>query len=193
MAREIHDTLAQGLTGVVTQLEAANQSEGDTATRRRHLDNAARLARHSLTQARRSVQALGPGALEHGRLPDVLDQLVDDWSQLHGIRADAIVTGAPVPLPADVEVVLLRAAQEALANVAKHATAARVVVTLSPLGLGDRLVDQRALAAKSGSAGSPRAVLPRLDRITRQPWPIVVPDPDAMTASLQFVEYTTEG
>ncbi len=123
---------------MITQLEAANQSEGDTATRRRHLDNAARLARHSLTEARRSVQALGPGALEHGRLPDVLDQLVDDWSQLHGIRADAIVTGAPVPLPADVEVVLLRAAQEALANVAKHATAARVVVTLSPLD--DRVV-----------------------------------------------------
>jgi signal transduction histidine kinase len=138
MAREIHDTLAQGLTGVITQLEAAGQVEHDPVARRRHLDDAASLARHSLAEARRSVQALAPGALEQGRLPDALDQHVREWSARHGVTADADVAGASVALPADVEVALLRVAQEAMSNVAKHADATRVGVTLSLLD--DRVV-----------------------------------------------------
>ncbi len=138
MAREIHDTLAQGLTGIITQLEAAYQSTDDPPAHRRHLDNAAQLARQSLDEARRSVQALGPGALERGRLPDALDELVGDWAQLHGIRADADVIGAAGALPAEAEVALLRVAQEALANVGRHADASRVGVTLSLLD--DRVV-----------------------------------------------------
>lgn len=138
LAREIHDTLAQSLTGVITQLEAADQSDHDPLTRRRHLDNAAGLARQGLTEARRSVRALAPGALEHGRLPDALDQQVRDWSQLHAIPAETLVTGATVSLPTQAEVALLRVAQEALANVGKHAEASRVVVTLS--GLDDQVL-----------------------------------------------------
>lgn len=138
MAREIHDTLAQGLAGVITQLEAADQSGHDAGAQRRHLDNATELARQSLAEARRSVQALGPGALERGRLPDALDELVRDWSQLHDIGAESVVTGAAIPLPAEAEVALLRVAQEALANVGKHAEATRVGVTLSQLD--DRVV-----------------------------------------------------
>jgi signal transduction histidine kinase len=133
MAREIHDTLAQGLTGVITQLEAAGQTDHDPVTRRHHLDNAATLARQSLAEARRSVQALAPGALEHGRLPDALDEQVRTWSRLHGVAAETIVTGATVSLPAAAEVALLRVAQEALTNVGKHADATRVGVTLSLL------------------------------------------------------------
>ena len=59
MAREIHDTLAQGLTGIITQLEAAQQT-GNDAERERRIGNAKRLARDSLAEARRSVQALRP-------------------------------------------------------------------------------------------------------------------------------------
>ncbi len=67
MAREIHDTIAQGLIAIVTQLEAADQARDRPADRDRHLDNAERLARESLTEARRSVEASMPTALEAGR------------------------------------------------------------------------------------------------------------------------------
>jgi hypothetical protein len=63
MAREIHDTIAQGLTGIVTQVQAAQNAAERPADWRRHLDNAARLARESLSEARRSVQAVGPEPL----------------------------------------------------------------------------------------------------------------------------------
>ena len=69
MAREIHDTLAQGLVGIITQLEAAAQG-GSGA--QRHTDAALDLARESLAEARRSVQALAPAPLEEVRLPDAL-------------------------------------------------------------------------------------------------------------------------
>ena len=75
MAREIHDTLAQGLTGIITQLEAAEQTRDRSADWRRHVDNALALARESLTEARRSVQALRPEPLETARLPDALVEL----------------------------------------------------------------------------------------------------------------------
>src|ERR1700744_1402912 len=70
MAREIHDTLAQGLTGIVTQLQAAEHAADAPAGWRRHSAAATRLARESLTEARRSVDALRPGPLEAGRLSD---------------------------------------------------------------------------------------------------------------------------
>lgn len=133
MAREIHDTIAQGLTGVITQLEAADQSQHDATIRRRHLDNAATLARQSLIEARRSVQALAPGELEHGRLPAALETQVRAWSQLHAVPAELLVTGATGSLSPQAEVALLRVAQEALTNIAKHANASRVGVTLSLL------------------------------------------------------------
>jgi signal transduction histidine kinase len=132
MAGEIHDTLAQGLTGIITQLQAADQAEEDARERRRHLDAAVRLARESLTEARRSVDALRPESLERARgFGDALAGVAERWSALHGIAVEIAATGTPRPLPKETEVVLLRAAQEALANVAKHAAAARVWLTLS--------------------------------------------------------------
>jgi signal transduction histidine kinase len=127
MAREIHDTIAQGLIGIVTQIEAAE----DAPQPRRHLDAAARLARESLTEARRSVQALRPQPLEEARLPEALATVAEGWSALNGVAAAVSTTGEPRPLPVDVEATLLRTAQEALANVARHASASRVGLTLS--------------------------------------------------------------
>ena len=131
MAREIHDTLAQGLTGIVTQVQAARNAADRPADWRRHLDNAARLARESLSEARRSVQAVGPEPLTAARLPEALAEVVDRWSGLHGVAAEVTTTGTARPMHPEVEVALLRTAQEALANVAKHADASRVVLTLS--------------------------------------------------------------
>jgi signal transduction histidine kinase len=131
MAREIHDTIAQGLTGVITQLEAAHQALGDDGEVTRHLDLAGGIARESLDEARRSVQAIRPGPLDHSRLPEALDEIAAKWAAASDIDVQMQTTGERRPLHPDVEVTLLRAAQEALANVAKHSSATRVGITLS--------------------------------------------------------------
>ena len=130
MAREIHDTLAQGLTGIITQLEAAQQT-GREEERQRRIGHATRLARDSLAEARRSVQALRPQALEDSKLPEALAGEVARWTATSGVPADVAATGEPRVLHPEVEVTLLRVAQEALANVAKHAGASHTWVTLS--------------------------------------------------------------
>ncbi|MFI7135039.1 sensor histidine kinase [Nonomuraea sp. NPDC050153] len=127
MAAEIHDTLAQGLTGIITQLQAAHRTEDW----RRHVDNAIGLARESLAEARRSVHAVGPGQLEAAPLPDALGEVVTQWGELNGVRAELTITGTVRPMHPEVEETLLRTAQEALANAAKHAGASRVGLTLS--------------------------------------------------------------
>ena len=131
MAGEIHDTLAQGLMGILAQLEAADLAEQDGPRRRRHLGLAKELARESLAEARRSVQALRPRQLEAARLPEALRDLARDWTQTSGIPVRAEVDGEPKPLQPALEVVLFRAAQEALANTAKHAEARQVGMTLT--------------------------------------------------------------
>ncbi|MEV6491754.1 histidine kinase, partial [Actinoplanes sp. NPDC051633] len=131
MAGEIHDVLAQGLTGIVTQLEAADAAAARPDDRARHLDRARTLARDSLTEARRSVQALRPQPLAEAALPDALADVVDGWSKLHGVPVEMITTGTPQVLRPEIETTLLRTAQEALANVARHAEATRVALTLS--------------------------------------------------------------
>ena len=81
MAGEIHDTLAQGLTGIITQLEAADRAAGRPDAWRRHLDQARALARTSLSEARRSVQALRPEPLEEAGLPEALAEMASRWSE----------------------------------------------------------------------------------------------------------------
>jgi signal transduction histidine kinase len=129
MAREIHDTLAQGLIGIVTQLQAAKAAGGGGGMR--HVDAAIHLARDSLTEARRSVQALTPEPLVGARLPDAVRDVAGRWSQHSGIPVAVTTTGDARVVRPEIEVALLRTAQEALANVAKHAHATRVGLTLS--------------------------------------------------------------
>ncbi len=131
LAREIHDTIAQNLTGVITQLEAVQHSWSDEAEMRRHIENASHLAREGLTEARRSVQAMRPSPLDDSRLPEALSDVTEQWSEIAGIDAVVVTVGDRQPLRPEVEVTLLRVAQEALANVEKHAQASRVGVTLS--------------------------------------------------------------
>ncbi len=131
MAREIHDTLAQGLTGIITQLQAAEQAGDDPAEWRRHLDAATGLARESLSEARRSVDALRPEPLATARLGEALAGVAERWSALHGIAVGVTTTGTVRPMAPEAELALLRTAQEALANVARHARATRVGLTLS--------------------------------------------------------------
>lgn len=130
MAREIHDTLAQSLAGIITQVQAA-EGAPRSAEGQRHLDNAVRLARDALSEARRTVHAVRPEALETARLPEALAEVVERWSALNGVPAEVVTTGTARPLHPEVEVTLLRIGQEALANVAKHAGASRVGLTLS--------------------------------------------------------------
>jgi signal transduction histidine kinase len=131
MAREIHDTLAQGLTGIITQLQAAEQASEEPEEWRRHFTAATQLARESLSEARRSVHALRPEPLQLARLSEALADVADRWSALHGIAVQVTTTGTIRPLQQEAEFALLRTAQEALANVAKHARASRVGLTLS--------------------------------------------------------------
>jgi signal transduction histidine kinase len=131
MAGEIHDVLAQGLTGIFTQLEAAEAAANRPADWSRHLENAKLLTRESLSEARRSVQALRPQTLDAAALPEAIGEIVTGWSGLNDVPAELITTGAPRPLLPEIETTLLRTAQEALANVARHAEAGRVTLTLS--------------------------------------------------------------
>ena len=132
LAREIHDTLAQGFTSVVMHLEAAEQALPDKLDiLQKHLDQARSTARHSLEQARRVVQDLRPELLEQQALPEAIGRAAQRWSDDSGIPVDVTITGERCDLHPDIEVTLLRAAQEALNNVLKHANANEVRLTLS--------------------------------------------------------------
>lgn len=130
VAREIHDTIAQGLAGILTQLQAAEPALPPGSAARDRVLTAERLARESLVEARRTVRALGPEQLERGTLREALEEITDAWSDAHGIHVELTVTGAERTLPQEAEAALLRVAQEALANVAKHARAEHVALSL---------------------------------------------------------------
>jgi signal transduction histidine kinase len=138
LAREIHDTLAQGFAGIVTQLQAAELAK-DAEGRRRHTDAALALARDGLAEARRSMQALRPAALEAARLPEAVGNVARSWSARTGIPIEVRTDGHDLVLSTDAEVALLRTAQEALANVERHADAHHVDLTLRYEAHGARL------------------------------------------------------
>ncbi|TQM96744.1 signal transduction histidine kinase [Ornithinimicrobium humiphilum] len=128
LAREIHDTIAQSLAGVLAQLRAA-QVEPDPRAR---LDRAADLAQEALAEARRSVMDLSPAPLTGSAdLAEAVTRLVHRWDEEHRAAAEVHVTGDLRPLHPEVEATVLRVTQEALSNVAKHASATRVGVTLA--------------------------------------------------------------
>lgn len=134
LAREIHDTLAQGLTGIIIQLEAAEDILGETPGRdavRAHLARAQDLARVSLTEARRSVSALRPLCLEGQGLAAALEERLIQMTAGTGIEAALTLSGTSRPLPADCEDNLLRIGLEAVTNALKHARALSIRVQLA--------------------------------------------------------------
>jgi signal transduction histidine kinase len=132
LAREIHDTLVQGFASIVMHLEAADEMlPSEMQTLQKHLDQARRTARENLLEARRLMWALQPKVLDHAQLPEVLIHLAEQWSQEYHVAASVAITGASCPLRPEIEVILLRATQEALTNIGKHASASMVTVTLS--------------------------------------------------------------
>ena len=96
MAREIHDTIAHGLTGIVTQLEAAEQAIDCPEDRERHIENAIRLARESLAEARRSVEASAPRSSRGATLEAGLAAVAERWSEMSGVPAEFVATGEPL-------------------------------------------------------------------------------------------------
>ena len=131
MAREIHDTMAQGFTGIVLQLEAAEQtmSEGPGETID-HLGRAKGLAREGLQEARRSVWGLLPHALEQMPLDDALEGEIRRFDADGQVKTALTLSGKRRDLPDNVQTVLFRICQESLANVSRHAEATEVKVNL---------------------------------------------------------------
>jgi signal transduction histidine kinase len=129
IAREIHDTLAQGFVGIGVQLETVAKLQETSADRaREHLDRARILVRSSLADARRTVWALRAETLEKHDLAGALELVA---RQLSGDHAVAVrVVGQPRRLAAEVENNLLRIGQEALANAVRHAQASEIGVDL---------------------------------------------------------------
>jgi signal transduction histidine kinase len=132
LAREIHDTLAQGFASVVANLEAADASlPGDVARVRTDIRAAAEIARASLADARTLVWALRPEAIATAGLPAAIERVAAGVTGHGGPAIEVEVSGRRRQLHPDVEITLLRAAQEALANARRHAAASHVTVTLT--------------------------------------------------------------
>jgi len=133
LARDIHDTLAQGFTGVIVQLEAAKGAavQNDFAMVAERMEQASDLARSSLGEARRSIHALRPRSLCDGTLFSALDGLLRRMSEGTNLSANLRVEGEPRTIDTAWEDALLRVAQESLTNTIKHACARNFRVTLS--------------------------------------------------------------
>jgi len=125
MARDIHDTLAQGFTGVIVQLEAAKGAiaHHDLADAGRRMERASELARSSLREARRSVLALRPRSLQGASLDKALNDLLKRTTDGISLQAELKVEGEERVIAMDWEENLLRITQEALTNTIKHAHA----------------------------------------------------------------------
>ncbi|HEX2451802.1 MAG TPA: sensor histidine kinase [Gemmatimonadales bacterium] len=132
LAREIHDTLAQGFAGIAVHLERAEQLDAlASSPAKAHVDLARSVAREGLEEARRMLGALRPEILTQRALPEALSRVCEDWSRRSGIAANLSITGASSPMHPDIELTVLRGVQEALTNVARHSGARTAAVTLS--------------------------------------------------------------
>jgi signal transduction histidine kinase len=136
LAREIHDTLAQDLSAVVSQLEVALSEpalSGEIGGQhwQRPVAQARDVAREGLREARHSVRALASPLLDGGSLTGALRALAGRWQAQTGVEAFCHADDDVPPLPDEVQGALLRVAQAALANVAEHAAASRARLTLS--------------------------------------------------------------
>ncbi len=133
IAREIHDTLAQGFTGVIIQLEATKRkiSSAQLEAAQTHITRARSLAAEGLCEARRSVQALRPEPLESRNLPGALCHLAEQMTCAPTTQITVGIEGSPYALPVEIEINLLRIAQEAVTNALRHAQAQTIHIKLS--------------------------------------------------------------
>lgn len=133
MARDIHDTLAQGFTAIVIQLQAAEDAsaKGLKKDAAKHLQNARDLARESLTEARRSVRALRPQALEDTSFWDALKGMIKHYTAGTALHTRCRLRGRPRELPPLWQQNLLHIGQEALTNALKYAHAGRFEARLN--------------------------------------------------------------
>ena len=130
-AREIHDSLAQGLTSISLQLECVrDEISGDASRARHHLETARGLVRDSLREARRTVWNLRPLALGEADLATALQRFAYELTRDGKVASSQEIEGTPRPLPADHESALLRIGQEAMTNAIRHAAPAKIVVRL---------------------------------------------------------------
>ena len=135
LAGEIHDTIAQGLTSIVLQLQSVeHELTTDPPAARARVNTAIAIAREGLSEARRVLWALRPDLLQNEPLHRGVERVVKDWAERSGVTVQSHVTGPVRALSFDMEQTLLRCLQEALANVQKHAKAGTVTVTLSYMG-----------------------------------------------------------
>lgn len=130
LSREIHDTVAQDLVGIIAQLDAAQHAPDEERDRRLAVVDAT--AREALAEARRAVHALASPRLDDADLPAALGALAGQWQASTGVEAALAVEGDAVAGAHDDD--LLRVAQEALANVARHAGAGKVELALAYRG-----------------------------------------------------------
>ncbi len=135
LSREIHDTLAQGLSSIVLLLRAAESAlPNDTGLAATRIAEARESASTNLSEARRFVRDLAPPSLTGANLPEALGRLCERVGRTDGVDCRFRTDGTPAELPSGYEVALLRAAQASLANVTAHARATTAVVTLGYLG-----------------------------------------------------------
>lgn len=141
MARDLHDTLEQQLTGVAMQLESlAKHPDSHPPGFSSRIDLASRMVRHSREEARRSVWDLRNRVLETHGLPVALQSLAESAAIDGGPKVEVQISGSPTCLEPATEYQLLRMAQEALANALKHAHASRILIHLSTTALQCKLV-----------------------------------------------------
>lgn len=132
IAQDLHDNLAQGLAGIVLQVEAARRSlQQSPDEAQTHLENASNQARDSLEETRRSVRALHPLLLERSDLYHALMKLTQQLAEGMPIKVELNLKGNPRMLSKEVELNLLRIAQEALSNALKHSNAREIGIDLT--------------------------------------------------------------
>jgi signal transduction histidine kinase len=133
LAREIHDALAQAFTSVIMLVQGAQAAldRGDLTLVGRQLGLCEGAARDGLSEARALIGTLAPVALQGASLSGAIARVCEDVGARFGFVDRFVVHGEPTPLSNNAEIVLLRAAQEALANVGRHACAANASVTLT--------------------------------------------------------------
>lgn len=161
IAREIHDTLAQGFAGVSVQLELVSRllSSGETQTRE-HLDQARMLVRHSLAEARRAIWDLRSQSVENQDFASRISQMAARVNETSaGARAEVklAVRGTYRPLTPKVEEELLKIAQEALTNAVRHADAGHIDIELAfdSKKIHMTIADDGCGFVESGNGGGP--------------------------------------